>query len=79
MYENDDLFESDASKYCLPSTVFLVDEDKGLAKLRRRKFEILTAYPFSVCNELEDKKEFGDANFLFEAIDNHSTQKLKKQ
>lgn len=71
LYENDDLFESEASKYCLPGIDFsFLMKDKGLSETSKKKiWKYLQLILFSVCNELEDKKEFGDANFLFEAID----------
>lgn len=71
LYENDELFESDASKYCLPDIDFsCLMKDEGLSESSKKKiWKYLQLILFSVCNELEDKKEFGDANFLFEAID----------
>ena len=71
LYENDELFDSETSKYCLPGVDFSsIMKDKGLSESSKKKiWKYLQLILFSVCNELEDKKEFGDANLLFEAID----------
>ena len=71
LYENDELFDSDTSKYCLPGVDFsCLMKDEGLSESSKKKFgNICSLSFFSVCNELDDKKEFGDANLLFEAID----------
>lgn len=71
LYENDELFDSETSKYCLPGVDFSsIMKDEGLSESSKKKiWKYLQLILFSVCNELEDKKEFGDANLLFEAID----------
>ena len=71
LYENDELFDSESSKYCLPGVDFsCIMKDEGLSESSKKKiWKYLQLILFSVCNELEDKKEFGDANLLFEAID----------
>lgn len=71
LYENEELFDSETSKYCLPGVDFsCIMRDEGLSESSKKKiWKYLQLILFSVCNELEDKKEFGDANLLFEAID----------
>ena len=74
LYENDDLFASETGKYCLPNIDFsLLMQDDGLSEASKTKiWKYLQLILFSVCNNVDDKKEFGDANFLFEAIDENT-------
>lgn len=71
LYENEDLFLSDTGKFCLPTIDFSVlMRDEGLTESSKKKiWKYLQLILFSVCNNVEDKKDFGDANILFEAID----------
>ena len=70
LYENNELFEKDESKYLLPNIDFskiMMDESLG-ENSKKTIWKYLQLILFCVCNNVEDKKDFGDANYLFEAI-----------
>lgn len=71
LYENDDLFEGETGLQCLPNIDFTkLMKDEGLTESSKKKiWKYLQLILFSVCNDVEDKNDFGDANLLFEAID----------
>jgi len=70
LYENDDMFCSDESVCLLPEVDFVVMfKDKTLSdKSKKTIWKYLQLILFCVCKGVDDKSEFGDANYLFEAI-----------
>ena len=70
MYENDELFDDEQGKFLLPEIDFSVlMKDESLSESSKKTiWKYIQLILFSVCNELKDKKNFGDANYLFEAI-----------
>ena len=70
LYENDELFENEQGKFLLPEIDFSVlMKDESLSESSKKTiWKYIQLILFSVCNELKDKKNFGDANYLFEAI-----------
>ena len=71
LYENSEVFESETSKFLLPNIDFFrIMNDEGLSDASKKTiWKYLQLVLFCVCNNVNDKKEFGDANYLFEAID----------
>ncbi len=70
LYENDELFDDEQGKFLLPEIDFSVlMKDESLSESSKKTiWKYIQLILFSVCNELKDKKNFGDANYLFEAI-----------
>ena len=70
LYENDDLFDNNETKYLLPNIDFssiMRDETLG-EQSKKTIWKYLQLILFCVCNNVNNKKDFGDANYLFEAI-----------
>ena len=70
LYENDDLFGDNETKYLLPNIDFcsiMRDETLG-PQSKKTIWKYLQLILFCVCNNVNNKKDFGDANYLFEAI-----------
>ena len=70
LYENNELFDSEDSKYLLPNIDFhKIMNDESLSETSKKTiWKYLQLVLFCVCNNVEDKKDFGDANYLFGAI-----------
>ena len=70
LYENDELFDDEQGKFLLPEIDFSVlMKDESLSESSKKTiWKYIQLILLSVCNELKDKKNFGDANYLFEAI-----------
>jgi hypothetical protein len=71
LYENNELFDDVKSKFLLPNIDFYrIMNDEGLSDASKKTiWKYLQLVLFCVCNGVNDKKDFGDANYLFEAID----------
>lgn len=80
LYENDDMFCSDESVCLLPEVDFVVMfKDKTLSdKSKKTIWKYLQLILFCVCKGVDDKSEFGDANYLFEAISEADLEKKLK-
>ena len=70
LYENNELFDTNDNCYLLPSIDFKsIMEDESLSESSKKTiWKYIQLILFSVCGQLKDKKDFGDANMLFEAI-----------
>ena len=71
LYENDDLFDSNETKYLLPNIDFhkIMKDETLSSQSKKTIWKYLQLILFCVCNNVNNKKDFGDANYLFEAID----------
>lgn len=71
LYENNELFDDVNSKFLLPNIDFYrIMNDETLSDASKKTiWKYLQLVLFCVCNGVNDKKDFGDANYLFEAID----------
>ena len=71
LYENDDLFDSKETKYLLPNIDFhkIMKDETLSSQSKKTIWKYLQLILFCVCNNVNNKKDFGDANYLFEAID----------
>ena len=70
LYENNELFDNEETKYLLPNIDFsIIMKDDTLSDSSKKTiWKYLQLILFSVCNNTKNKNEFGDANMLFEAI-----------
>lgn len=70
LYENDELFDNDETKYLLPNIDFstVMRDDTLSSQSKKTIWKYLQLILFCVCNNVNNKKDFGDANYLFEAI-----------
>lgn len=70
LYENNELFEKEETKYLLPNIDFSkIMNDETLSEASKKTiWKYLQLILFSVCNTMKDKDDFGNANMLFEAI-----------
>lgn len=70
LYENVELFDEEANKYLLPNVDFsVIMKDESLSEQSKKTiWKYIQLILFCVCNDLREKKEFGSANHLFEAI-----------
>ena len=70
LYENNELFANDETKYLLPEVDFkkIMDDDTLSDNSKKTIWKYIQLILFCVCNQLKDKKDFGEANMLFEAI-----------
>ena len=77
LYENDDIFETEETFCLLPGIDFCVMfKDKSLSdKSKRTIWKYLQLILFCVCKDVDDKSQFGDANYLFEAISEEDLEK----
>ena len=77
LYENNEIFDDDSRKYLLPDVDFkVIMTDETLSESSKKTiWKYIQLILFSVCNQLKDKKEFGDANMLFEAIEEDDLHK----
>jgi hypothetical protein len=71
LYENNTLFEKEETKYLLPNINFdVIMRDDGLSEQSKKTiWKYLQLVLFCVCNNVENRKDFGDAEYLFQAID----------
>ena len=71
LYENNELFDDESSKYLLPEIDFSkIMNDESLSEQSKKTiWKYLQLILFCVCNNIENKEEFGNASKLFEAID----------
>lgn len=81
LYENDTLFDNEKSKYLLPDMDFsIIMRDESLSEQSKKTiWKYLQLVLFCVCNNVENKKDFGDANYLFEAIDENELHEKIQQ
>tara|TARA_A100001011_G_scaffold400745_1_gene518240 strand:- start:1700 stop:2878 length:1179 start_codon:yes stop_codon:yes gene_type:complete len=77
LYENDELFDNEESRFLLPDVNFkvILSDEKLSDNSKKTIWKYLQLILFSVCKGVDDKNEFGDANYLFEAIDEGELQK----
>uniref|UniRef100_A0A6C0L0C0 Uncharacterized protein n=1 Tax=viral metagenome TaxID=1070528 RepID=A0A6C0L0C0_9ZZZZ len=77
LYENDELFDNEDSCFLLPDVNFkvILSDEKLSDNSKKTIWKYLQLILFSVCKGVDDKNEFGDANYLFEAIDEGELQK----
>ena len=77
LYENDELFDNEDSCFLLPDVNFkvILSDEKLSDNSKKTIWKYLQLILFSVCKGVGDKNEFGDANYLFEAIDEGELQK----
>ena len=77
LYENDEIFETEEMFCLLPGIDFCVMfKDKSLSdKSKRTIWKYLQLILFCVCKDVDDKSQFGDANYLFEAISEEDLEK----
>lgn len=77
LYENDELFKDEDSCYLLPNVNFktILSDDTLSDNSKKTIWKYLQLILFSVCKGVDDKNEFGDANYLFEAINEEELQK----
>lgn len=70
LYENNEVFDDDQSKYLLPEIDFKkIMEDGSLSESSKKTiWKYIQLILFCVCNKVKNKSDFGDANMLFEAI-----------
>ena len=70
LYENNEIFDDDARKFLLPEIDFkqIMNDDTLSESSKKTIWKYIQLILFSVCNQLKDRKDFGDANMLFEAI-----------
>ena len=70
LYENEDLFKNDETKYLLPNINFetIMCDESLSAQSKKTIWKYLQLLLFCICNNVNNKKDFGDANYLFEAI-----------
>ena len=81
LYEHDELFEDEQAKYLLPEIDFsILMKDPTLSETSKKTiWKYIQLILFCVCNDLKDKKEFGNANYLFEAIkENELNEKIEE-
>ena len=71
LYENDELFQDDGLICLLPNINFknIMHDDTLSEGSKKTIWKYLQLILFSVCNDIEDKSDFGNASKLFEAID----------
>lgn len=71
LYENEELFEDESCKYLLPNINFYnIMKDESLSEQSKKTiWKYLQLLLFCVCNNIENKEDFGNASKLFEAID----------
>jgi len=77
LYENDEIFDTDESFCLLPEINFvLMFKDKSLSeKSKKTIWKYLQLILFCVCKDIDDKSQFGDANYLFGAISEEDLEK----
>ena len=70
LYENEDLFKNDETKYLLPNINFetIMCDESLSGQSKKTIWKYLQLLLFCICNNVNNKKDFGDANYLFEAI-----------
>ena len=70
LYENEDLFKNDETKYLLPNINFetIMCDETLSSQSKKTIWKYLQLLLFCICNNVNNKKDFGDANYLFEAI-----------
>ena len=70
LYENEDLFKNDETKYLLPNINFetIMCDESLSSQSKKTIWKYLQLLLFCICNNVNNKKDFGDANYLFEAI-----------
>lgn len=70
LYENNELFANEETKYLLPDVDFkkIMEDDTLSDNSKKTIWKYIQLILFCVCNQLKDKKDFGEANMLFEAI-----------
>lgn len=70
LYENEELFKNNETKYLLPNINFetIMCDETLSSQSKKTIWKYLQLLLFCICNNVNNKKEFGDANYLFEAI-----------
>ena len=70
LYENEELFDENKNRFLLPDIDFhKIMNDESLSDSSKKTiWKYLQLVLFVICNDVKDKKEFGDANYLFDAI-----------
>ena len=77
LYENDDIFDKDEEVFLLPEIDFVIMfKDKSLSdNSKKTVWKYLQLILFCVCKDVDDKNQFGDANYLFGAISEEDLEK----
>ena len=80
LYENNELFDDVKSKFLLPNIDFhrIMNDETLSDSSKKTIWKYLQLVLFCVCNGVNDKKEFGDANYLIEAIEEKELQEKMK-
>ena len=70
LYENEEIFDENKNRFLLPDIDFhKIMNDESLSDSSKKTiWKYLQLVLFVICNDVKDKKEFGDANYLFDAI-----------
>ena len=70
LYENNELFENEQARFLLPEIDFKnIMEDSSFSESSKKTlWKYIQLILFCVCNDLKNKSDFGNANYLFEAI-----------
>ena len=70
LYENNELFENEQAQFLLPEVNFkeIMEDETFSESSKKTLWKYIQLILFCVCNNLKNKSDFGDANYLFEAI-----------
>ncbi len=70
LYENEELFDENKNRFLLPDIDFheIMNDESLSDSSKKTIWKYLQLVLFVICNDVKDKKEFGDANYLFDAI-----------
>lgn len=70
LYENHELFENEQAQFLLPEVNFkeIMEDETFSDSSKKTLWKYIQLILFCVCNNLKNKSDFGDANYLFEAI-----------
>lgn len=77
LYEHNEIFDKPDCKYLLPNIDFSkIMRDPELSDQSKNTiWKYLQLVLFCVCNNVDNKNDFGDANYLFQAIDEDELHK----
>ena len=77
LYENNELFENEQAQYLLPEVNFkeIMEDETFSDSSKKTLWKYIQLILFCVCNNLKDKSDFGNANYLFEAIEEDDLHK----
>ena len=76
LYENEDCSKTKNRVFCCQKSILRPFSDENLSDNSKKTiWKYLQLILFSVCKGVDDKNEFGDANYMFEAINEDELQK----